>query len=193
MSDKWRELDPLDRACILLVAEGVKPGSTFGSKYRSDVESILEKLKLSYLPPEWHRYDYIYTIARDDKTLSDYIRKLLDKNLNVKQAHRAHGLFYGFPQCCIDKYVGSTLVFGKDYIRKRSVPFNKHLKGNKRLNMDYPDELNYIIPGFTPCKADCSKAVELSRKYKEVLLEYDRDAAEELRLFNKRGYRILRY
>ena len=87
--------------------------------------------------------------------------------------------------------LGIEITTAKDYEKN-----DKHLNNcnnDVKIDMNYPDELNYTIPVFTPCKTSCSKAVKISRKYKEVLLEYDRDAAEELRLFNKRGYRIVRY
>lgn len=190
-SREWKALDPLDRACILLVAEGVKPGATFGSEHRGGVERVLEELRLPYLPPEWDRYDYTYTAARDDKTLSDYLGKLLKINLNQRQAHRAHGIFYGYPECCIDKYVSSFLEYGKGCQRKSNVPFNNLLKEYERLNGSYPEELDYRIPVMVPCKVDCGDALKVLRKYRDVLLEYDSEAAEELKLFNKCGYRIV--
>ncbi len=190
-SKEWKESDALNRACILLVSEGVKPGSTFGSRYRSNVETILQKLRQPYLPPMWHKYGYTYTVAKDDKTLSDYMRKILATNLTVRQAHRAHGFFYGFPECCIDKYVGAILENPKKFQETSKLDFDDLLKEYERLRGGYPDELNYRIPGMVPCKAECENALKVLRTYKDVLLRYDNEAAEELKLFNKRGYRII--
>jgi hypothetical protein len=191
-SREWKGLDPLNRACILLVSEGLKPGSTFGSTYRVGVERILEQLRIPYLPPEWHGGDYIYTIAKDDKTLSDYIRKLLDKNLTSRQAHRAHGIFYGIPECCINEYIGATVLNGKSPGHRKTGSFDELLKKYEKLNGRHHEDLDYRIPGITPCKVDCSNALKAFQKYKDVLLQYDKEAADELKLFNKLGYRILR-
>ncbi len=190
---EWKGLDPLNRACILLVSEGLKPGSTFGSTYRVGVESVLDKLRIPYLPPHWHRYtDYVYTIGRDNKTLSDYIRKLLDRDLTSRQAHRAQGMLYGIPECCIDEYVGAKVLDGTNPGETKPSSFDELLKECEKRYGSYPEELDYRVPGIRPCKVDCSNTLKILQKYKDVLLQYDEEAADELRLFNKLGYRILR-
>ncbi len=191
-SSEWKGLDPLTRACILLVSEGLKPGSTFGSTYRVGVESILDKLRIPYLAPYWHKYDYVYTVGRNDKTLSDYIGNLLDENLTSRQAHRAHGTFYGIPECCIDEYVGAKVLNGKNQGRSRPASFDELLSQYETENGSYPEELDYRIPGTRPCKVDCGNTLKVLREYRDVLLSHDSEAAEELRGFNKLGYRILR-
>lgn len=192
LSNEWKELDPVGRASILLVSEGVKPGSTFGSKYRFGVESVLEKVRLPYLLPEWVNNRYIFTVARDDKVLSDYISRFLKNSLTANQVHYANGIFYGIPECCIDDFVGVSLEDGRTFRRKKRVSFDELLKDYERSNGGYPEELDYRIPGVVPCKVDCHNALKVLGEYRDVLLEYDKEAGEELRLFNKRGYRILR-
>ncbi len=187
---EWKELDPLRRGLILLVSEGVKPGATFRSKYRVELERVLEKLQLPYLSPAWDEDRYIYTVARDDKIILEYFGWLLNKDLTPKQFHRANGFFYGIPECCIDEFVGTSLLSEKD--TRRRVGFDDLLKEYEVVNGKYPEELDYRVPGVTPCEVDCDNMLKLCRTYKDVLLRYDNDAAEELRLFNKRGYRIVR-
>ncbi len=190
MSDEWKVLDPLNRACILPVSEGVKPGTTFSSRYRVGVERVLEELGLPYQPPYWATNGYSYTVAKDDKTLSDYVSRFLKRDLTAKQAHRANGVFYGIPECCIDYFAGGVLD-DQEWLRKKNFSFEDSKTEYERLNGSYPEELDYGIPGVTPCKVDCGNALKAFGEYRDVLLEYDREAAEELKLFNQRGYRIL--
>ena len=189
---EWSKLDPLRRALILLVSEGVKPGATFGLRYRVGLERVLEKLRLPYLSPEWDKNRYFYTIAKDDKTLLKYVGQVLDKDITERQAHQIYGIFYGIPECCIDKYVGAFIVNENFFYKRGKVFFDDLLKEYQRLNGGYPDELDYRIPGITPCKVDCDNMLKVCRQYRDVLLQYDREAVEELRLFNKMGYRIIR-
>jgi len=189
-SDEWNRIDPLERADILLVSEGVKPGATFGVKYRTNTEKVLEKLKLPYLPPRWHKSRYSYHIAMSDKTLESYLGKLMDKNLTLQQAHRAHGQFYGYPDCCIDAYVTPQIITNRNYRPRKNVFFSHVLKEYEKTNGSYPEALDYRIG--VPCSVECPEALKQSECYRDVLLEHDKEAAEELKLFNKNGSRIIK-
>jgi hypothetical protein len=188
-SQEWKNLNPLDRASILLVSEGVKPGTTIGSRNRPELENVLKRLGLHHLPPKKSKKNYTYTIAKDDKTLSDLIRNDIDLRVNGRQMTKIRGRFYGFPECCIDNFAGSKIYLDKD-ISKMPVwiSFRDILKQYKAKNGSYPEQHDYRVPGMVPCDVECKNALSLLNEFKKALNKYDEAAAETLKTFNKQGY-----
>lgn len=75
-SVEWKKLDPVDRAQLLLVAEGVKPGTIINGDF-THLPKIVEKLQLdAVLETESNlvtRMGPLYRIAPKEK-LSQFIR-----------------------------------------------------------------------------------------------------------------------
>lgn len=187
-SDKWKSVNPLARATILLVSEGVKPGCTFSSNYRVDAEMAMDKLGLSYFEPLWFNNRYIYTASKDENTLLEYIGKSIGKHFTSSQAHKAAGEFYGFPECCVDRFVGGRLHYGSNR-KQDSFNFSDMLRDYIKSHGEYPEALDYRM--MVPCAVDCEEALKVAGGYRDVLLEYDEEAASALRLMNQRAYRMM--
>lgn len=187
-SKEWKSVNPLARATILLVSEGKKPGCTFASDYRVDVEKVMDKLGLSYFEPRWFNNRYIYTASKDDNALLKYIGKSLDKHFTSSQAHKTAGEFYGFPECCVDNFVEGKLHYDR-YGKDKNNNFGDMLKIYIKSHGGYPEELDYRM--MVPCAVDCKEALKVTGGYRDVLLEYDEEAASALRLMNQRAYSIM--
>ncbi len=202
LSDEWKELNFLNRACILLVSEGLKPGASIFST--ENIESVLKKLKLPYKRHDWiklyykcpggtelsHKFpdgEYYYDIMKSHTTSIWYsFMKLCSRYIWI-DAIKVDGLFHGYPKCCVDKFTKKSILhIGKT--RKEDV-FQTHNLQNllTLLDENYPDELDYTVFRHIPCRVYCGNTLGLYKKYKDVLLKYDKEAAEELKRFNKQN------
>ena len=188
-SHEWKRISPLYRPNILLVAEGLKPGSTFGSRYRTNLEKVLKNLNLAYSKPRWFKRGYTYTIAKDEKTLQDNIGMSLHPKLTRPQFHRATGKFYGFPECCTDSYSVSQIYKDKNSKVERWRLFRDVLEEYEKKNGGYPEELDYRM--MVPCDVQCKNALELLGNHRDVLQKYDPEAAKCLAKLNRDGRIII--
>lgn len=191
-SEEWKELCPLTRADIILVAEGVKPATTTGDDIDTYFPMLkcLENLQLKYTELKFSKKDeYVLTIYKDEKIIDNLNRKLLDPNLNIKQVWRANGEAYGYEDCCITRYSNAEIQKPNeksiDY-----VVFFKEMEDLKKENKNYPEALDYRIS--TPCSVNCEKTLKLLGTWKETLEKHDPEAAEALKSFNKDGFCVIK-
>lgn len=178
-SREWKNLDSLIRANILLVNEGIMPGNDFGSSPKDvkDVIDILRKLKLTYTASFDKRW-WHYRISKDSKVLSDFIYESQKSDPDVNA-----GRFYGYPSCCIEEFINRF-----DMILRGIKPPAVDLREEyARRNLEYPSELDYKT--WVPCRFDCTKTLVLSRQYKAVLCEYDKETARAFWFVNNQKIR----
>lgn len=169
-SREWKDFNPFNRALILLVNEGVKPGISVG--FTQGIDDILDRLKLDYVV-RVHRDLWLYYISKDRKVLSDFSSFKIKKN-EISDIDVIQGRFYGYPGCCIEE-------FAKTSLSQRKTRPRVDLREEYRIrNLEYPPELDYKM--WVPCKFDCQETIILSGKYRDVLCEYDKEAADMLRL-----------
>lgn len=176
-SDKWRSIDPLTRAEILLVSEGVKPAtrtSENADKYFGFM-TCLNYLGINITNVKFKKNEFVLTAYKDIKAFNDYYNSIVKPDLSTFDIHRANGRFYGYPDCCIDSYVGLNTGM--------SVP-NQHNLETFDEQMPQREVLSYRVPSMTPCEPICKNALDLLAKYRDVLVGCDIEAARALRSFN---------
>lgn len=196
-SEDWKKIDPLTRAEVLLVAEGLKPATTTGDLVSTyyPLLSCLKQLGLKHEEPIFRKGpytkipEYVITVYKGDKTIEELNRRLLDPSLNTKQVWRAYGEAYGYQDCCITRYSNAEIQAPN----KKSIEhvvFDKELEDLKEAGKEYPDVLDYRVPSMTPCSVYCEKTLKLLGSWKEALEKHDPEAAEALKMFNKEGYYV---
>lgn len=187
-SPEWQNLDEIDRAQLLLVAEGVKPGTIIGGNAVNFLK-VLDKLGLvSKLNTKPLHFARVYMVSSAEK-LSEYFEQifLAPENINSDFFHYANGEFLGYPKCCTQEYCNPQKNLGE---RKNISPheFISNVDYEIGLSIDragtYPAELDYCPPSFTPCSASCEDATQLLKKWMSVLKSGDPKAARELQIFN---------
>ncbi|MFH1509231.1 MAG: DUF483 domain-containing protein [bacterium] len=183
-SPEWKTLNPITRAHLILVAEGAKNGAYTRGDYKN-FASIIDKLGLeASMNSEEGDLDPVFTVAKPE-AMSENIREEImasDKKESLTEGFKREGKFLGYPDCCVTEYERASLV--------------EYETGEKNVNIDqeieeagtYPKELDYLPPTFTPCSVDCEKALAMAEKHKDILLEADPEAAEEIRKINILGY-----
>ncbi len=190
-SPEWKSLDPIDRAQLLLVTEGARPGAIIGGDFTS-FQKIVEKMDLAtHLNSEDWELGPVYEVARPE-ILSQRYRELvsLSEKTPAEEFHRFNGRFLGYPSCCTEEYINPTKNRGK-IIKQYGA------KGQEKIpnvtyevsqlieqGQQYPKELDYCPPTYTPCSATCPNALATLRKWKQLLEYADPEAAEQLKQFN---------
>jgi|SRR3989338_7714927 len=197
----WKMIDPLDRAHILLVAEGVKPMAYINFTNLKSLQEYLSKdLKIWITevrgPSNWRPTrirlflpSRVYTICGSEKILQ-FLQGLW-QSPNRRQYWDYEGKLLGYPSCCRQEYVAKTCdkKFNTWIIGQfGSRPYTFLIEAVRTLleNKIIPEEFLYRMPSQTPCSISCKPSLRLLRKWKKVLYKYDAEAAEVLKEFNQR-------
>jgi hypothetical protein len=196
----WRAIDPLDRAHILLVAEGVKPMAyTDFTDIKSVKDYLSKELKIwiteargrrKWFPTETglHLPHKVYTICGSEKTFK-FIQELWG---SPNQSHYwdYEGKLLGYPKCCREEYVAATYrdkfnawiikLFGRR-------PYTFMIQSVRRIleRKKIPEEFLYLMPSQTPCSVGCRRSIKLLNRWKRILYKYDPKAAEAIKEFNE--------
>lgn len=103
-TENWKKLDPLSRAEILLVLEGLKPGVIFPGMIEKDVVTLAQEnnLRVEYL-----RIDGFgdFTVIGEERAMNEYCDKIGKIKNSRIQLHRLNGALLGYPRCCVDEYI----------------------------------------------------------------------------------------
>lgn len=190
-SPEWKDLPKLDRAQLLLVAEGAKRGTFISGNFTSFLK-VVEKMGLAYKrnTENWDM-EPIYEVASPE-VLSEFYHKLitLPEKAPEDETHRIQGWFLGYPECCTEEYIDPTI--NRDEITEK----HGEKEAEKITNVDYearqliesekpyPKELDYRPPTYTPCSATCPSALSMLRTWKQLLDAADPEAAEQLKQRN---------
>ncbi|MBI3334947.1 MAG: DUF483 domain-containing protein [Candidatus Portnoybacteria bacterium] len=183
-SPEWKALTPLDRAQLILVAEGVKPGVFVGGDF-TNFQKIVQKMGLeARLNTYPLLLNPVYTISTPEG-LSEYYRETVSATgITAENFYRINGKFLGYPSCCVEEYTNPQKNLEE---RKKYPPnisnFDYEMIQMREKGVEYPEELDYCPPTFTPCSAHCAKALGKLREWKGVMQEADPEAAYWLRLF----------
>lgn len=177
-SPEWRELPKLDRAQLVLVAEGVKPGTIISGNVTS-FQKIVEQMGLATRrnTESWD-LDPVYEVASPE-VLSERYRELvaLPEEASPDALHQLNGKFLGYPECCTEEYVNPS---GQREVSKFEYEATQLIAEDKM----YPEELDYRPPAYTPCSATCSHALAALKTWKQLLEQADPEAAQRLQRFN---------
>ncbi len=188
-SPEWQTIHPIDRAQLLLVAEGVKRGTIIGGD-RYIFPHIIANLGLNAkLNTDINNpkavYKAVYVVARPD-ILRAYLTagNDLPENTSMAVKHSIIGQFLGYPDCCIQEYSHPTVI-GREprFIQELEV----HMAQN---NGKYPAEFDFLPPSFTPCSATCCNALATLNIWMRKIQAADPEAAQQLAQFNKVDFQI---
>lgn len=187
-SPEWQQLNEIDRAQLMLVAEGVKPGTTIGGDF-TNFPKILDQLGLtSTLDTNPLLLEPGYTVAKPE-VLSQYLREILSapENADYTIFHKIVGKFLGYPECCTEEYCNPQRNL-QERGKKSPSKFLSNVDYEQTLEIDntgtYPQELDYLPPSFTPCSAHCEAALKQLNQWMRVIKTGDPKAARELQLYN---------
>ncbi|OHA05216.1 MAG: hypothetical protein A2934_05320 [Candidatus Sungbacteria bacterium RIFCSPLOWO2_01_FULL_47_10] len=193
-SNEWKSLNSIDRAQLLLVAEGIKPGTYIGGDF-THFQKIVEKLGLDFsFNSDPRRLKPVYTVATREAH-NELQRKYLTLPERIPRGTywKIDGEFLGYPECDIEEYSNPQKNIEKRDIkdvpggRKKRISNFEYECGRLTNYEDYPEEMHYRPPAYTPCGVRCEKARAMLKKYKEVLEASDPEAAKGLRKFNLRS------
>lgn len=198
----WRAIDPVDRAHILLVAEGVKPMAyTSFTNLKSISDYLSRELKIwiteargkrRWFPTKTklHLPERVYTICGSEKAFK-FIQELWG---SPSQSHYwdYEGKLLGYPRCCRKEYIATTYrdKFNGWIIRffgRRPYTFMIQWVRKVLDKKSIPEEFLYLMPSQTPCSIGCRKSLRLLNRWKRLLYKYDPEAAEALKSFNERN------
>ena len=104
--DGWNALDPVDRAQLLLVIEGAKPGTIIGANHTTFKE-ITKSAGLVYsFNTQPLLLGPVVEVARPEE-MAKYQMGLmmLPERATEDDYHKAVGAFLGYPACCTEEYV----------------------------------------------------------------------------------------
>ncbi|MDP2668369.1 MAG: hypothetical protein Q8P07_00850 [bacterium] len=184
-SPEWKDLNPVSRAELLLVAEGVRPG-TFSGDFQSfkkfaemmGLEAVLNSDPLDINP--------VYKIAAPEMIKKHFQEVLsLPENASPYEFWRINGKFLGYPECDIEEYMNPV----KNMEERKKMPedisnFDFEIKKMIKKGEKYPEEFDYAAPAYTPCGARCENAIKMLKTWKETLEAADPEAAKALKMFN---------
>jgi len=186
-SPEWQNLNEVDRSQLLMVAEGVKPGTIIGGDF-TNFQGILDKLGLeASLNSEPGQLYPVYKVAKPE-VLAQYFREILTipESSDIDAFHRVNGKFLGYPECCTEEYNNprKNAEARKKYSPRKFISnFEYELKKMIDETGTYPEEFDFTPPSFTPCGAHCEAAIAQLRKWKAVVEAGDPKAARELQLY----------
>ena len=199
-SSYWKIIDPIDRAHVLLVAEGVKPMAyTNFTNLGSIQEYLINELHIIiteargrtvWLSPKRNSLHFpvrVYTIAKSPKIFTQL--QVLWSTRGKKRYQDFEGKLLGYPVCCRKEYSNPTYrkKFSPWILLNFRKPFTFMLEYIIRL-MDgesIPSEYNYLMPSQTPCSISCKKSLKLLDRWKRILQKYDHEALASLQEYNQ--------
>lgn len=189
-SPEWKALPKLDRAQLLLVAEGVKPGAIIGGDF-TNFQKIIEQIELdTHLNTEPLDLEPVYEVASPAVLAQRYHELVsLPEKTPDEEYHRINGRFLGYPACCTEEYITPTKnreTIRKQYGKKHREMSNFDYEAGQliKTGQPYPEELDYRPPTYTPCRATCPNALAKLKKWQLVLEQADPEAARWLQRFN---------
>jgi len=173
-------LDITDKIKLILFAAKAKPNTyvilkinpkNLGEKYQ--FEQILKRNKIIFLSSRQKGYEEIknikgnriqwqlkgiwigYDLFDSRKSKKDFLRykKLLGKQ-QERRAHRLAGRLYGYPKCCVDRYIKETPYFIKKHY--------SYYEFYKRL---HEDDWKFPFVFHVPCSSKCRRTISLNIKY----------------------------
>jgi len=189
-SPEWMTLDPISRAQLMLVAEGLKPGTMIHGNFTS-FERIVKQMNLEMsLNTDPYVLEPAFTVATA-KAMSEWLRQeiMMGEKPSRAECHRSNGELLGYPKCCTEEYIRpmKNIAERKQYSPKKLISnFEFELEQMLSRGESYPEELDFCPPPFTPCSATCPEARQVLRRWKHILEIADPIAAQELREFNWR-------
>lgn len=185
----WNSLNPLDRAQLLLVIEGLKRGAIIGGNFTS----CLEILKLAGLEYQVNssKFDLYptYEIAKGEDLKEAIGRRLVVPYPSIRgEFHEITGWLIGYPSCCITEYSRRrTPEELRAKPRHLSYKLGRELEDRIRRTGEYLDVLDYRPPSFTPCGIECPEATKMLQSYKDALETLDPEAGQALAIFNRQN------
>jgi hypothetical protein len=171
----------IDKVKIVLFAAGTKPTASVYLNITSGnlddkerFEEILKQNKIIFLKGRERSFETVksirgasvrwsiagtyidYDLFSSEKDKKQFItyRKLAIKDTGRSRRVRIAGKIYGYPKCCIEKYVKETT----DWLKSHT----KYHEFYKRYHMT--DKKFPFIP-FTPCKLGCKRSQKLNQLY----------------------------
>ncbi len=188
-SPEWKSLNELDRAQLLLVAEGVKSGTIIqgDNKYFLNVVEGLGLHAVKTSDP--YNVHPIFEVS-SPAVMSQYYRENLVAPEKEKMSyfHEINGKFLGYPECCTKEYNNpqKNLKARKAFSPKKFISnLNFELIQLFNSGKPYPGQLDFRPPSFTPCSAYCGNALKVLGIWESVLQAGDPEAAKVLQHFNR--------
>jgi len=183
-------LDIPDKLRLILFTAGVKPNTyvilrinpeDLGEKYR--FEELLKENKIPFLASRQKGYEEItkiqknkiiwefkgvwvgYDLFKNEKSKKDFLKykKLIAKR-QFKKATPIAGKLYGYPKCCINRYLKET----PDYIKKHYTPYQFYKRAH-----DIDRKFPFIF--HSSCSPECKATAKLNKKYSSVIKKYTPD------------------
>ncbi|MBM4241667.1 MAG: hypothetical protein FJ150_08420 [Euryarchaeota archaeon] len=165
---KKLDLSYMSMANIILVASKMRPGGKIGY-FETGIEDLQEVLIGCgvYFSEDKSKDGRIpVTISIDDEHFKLYIKALAMRSEDIEESIRIFGDFYGYPQCCVERYI-------KD-LKNKLHPITRYwsqLIESKR----FPDLFAIF---HVPCGPDCAESKAIDESFIKKLNEIDEEIAK---------------
>ncbi len=193
-SEEWKTLNPLARAQLLLVIEGLKRGAIIYGNWTTFID-ILKQTGLDhnlYFQKNRHNLKPMFRVAKPE-----YLRESVNKYLTLPEQivgdefHKITGWLLGYPECCIGEYVkkmtSQQSKAQEKGLKHLTYKFGEELTAKIKADKTYPDIFDYRPPSFTPCGINCPEATKLLTSWKDAIDTLDPEASKELIYSNRDG------
>ncbi len=184
----WLDLPQLDRAQLILVAEGLKNGIIIEGNFTSFKKILLELEVEACLNTDSGLLRPAYVVAKP-KALSDFFKDILSvrENGDGTVFHKIVGGFLDYPDCCIEEYCNPQKnleerkkVSPTRFLANIDYELIKEIESTGR----YPIEFDYCPPSFTPCSLYCESASKILKQWMVIMEAADPVAARSLQISN---------
>ena len=185
----WKRIDPLSRAQLLLVFEGLKPATIIHGDYLT-LPRITEAHGLTALLTSPPTRRHPAWLVADPSALSESLREEIASiptgtRRDTEAFWRSQGRLLGYPQCCIEEYSRERHAWEQPPL---DYQFARDLARYEKEVLPVPDAFNYRPPSFTPCSIECPRALETLESWTDAIRTFDPDAGEVLTSFNKQSW-----
>ncbi len=200
LSAFWKAIKPIDRAHILLVAEGAKPMTyVWFTNIQQVREYISQQLHIFVTeargPEIYMRSDNglqlpmrSYTVCATEKYLK-FLQELW-KDSTQSRYDDYLGKMLGYPSCCRKEFIWPTVKrrFNHFILRFFPNPYRFDVEIVELLinGGSIPPEFLFLATTQTPCSIHCFKSRKMLVIWKGVLERYDDEAATALKKLNQR-------
>lgn len=185
----WKSIDPLSRAQLVLVFEGLKPATiTSGDYFTLPRIAQAHGLTATLTSPPTARYPA--WLVADPDAFNTNIREEIGTmptgtRRDAELFWHQTGRLLGYPECCIDEYSRER---HPDEQPPLHYQLARDLARYEREGLSVPEVLDYRPPAFTPCSIECPSALETLATWSDAMRTFDPEAAEALATFNKQGW-----
>lgn len=184
-SRTWQAIHPADRAEIIPVIEGVRPGATTRVPW-SSLDAVLRYTGLTVQYSKLRRFAPTVSIMTPEALLR--YREQEEHAQSKPDEWRAEGQLYGYPECCIEQYCVPSTETERNAPHALTYQFGREMTRSIAETGSYPAVFDHLPIPFTPCSIRCTPAQDFASAIASTVAQHDPEAFEALRYQNRKDH-----